>query len=109
MWNAICSSPKRSGSNKFRTNMLWKIFLTRTRLLSFHSKRITTTIGKMFCRHFHVTLSVFLEICESIKATHNLPNEKYDAKGQEGVKLSVLVLGLLRNLGSGCTFDAIED
>jgi hypothetical protein len=70
---------------------------------------LSTTIGKTFRRRFRVPFCVFLEICESIKATHNLPEDKYDAKGQEGIKLSLLVLGSLRMLGSGCTFDAIEE
>ena len=72
-------------------------------------KDVSTTTGKTFRRRFRVPFSVFLEICESIKATHNLTDEKYDARGQEVVKLSLLVLGSLRMLGSGCTFDAIEE
>jgi len=70
---------------------------------------VSTTIGRKFRRRFRVPFSVFLEICSSINATHNLPDEKFDARGQECVKLSLLVLGCLRILGSGCTFDAIEE
>jgi hypothetical protein len=39
-----------------------------------HIKDVSMMIGKTFRRHFHVLFSVFLEICDSIKATHNLPD-----------------------------------
>ena len=53
--------------------------------------------------------SMFLEICSSIKATHNLQDDKRDAKGEEPIKLSLLVLGSLSIMASGCTFDAVEE
>jgi hypothetical protein len=72
-------------------------------------RNISTTIGKKFRRRFRVPFSVFTEICSSIKAAHNLKEGKCDAKGEECIKLSLLVLGSLRIIGSGCTFDSIEE
>jgi Plant transposon protein. len=70
---------------------------------------VATTIGKMFQRLFRVPFCVFKEICSGIRGHHVIPKHGYGAKGSETVKLPLLVLGALRILGSGCTFDAQEE
>ena len=52
---------------------------------------------------------MFKEICSRIRGYHSILEHGYDAKGAETVKLALMVLGVLRILGSGCTFDALEE
>jgi hypothetical protein len=66
-------------------------------------------VGAKFRRRFRVPYTVFEEICEDIQRVHNLSEHRYDAKGEESVKIALLVLGSLRCIASGCTFDAIEE
>ena len=69
----------------------------------------TSHLGKKFRRRFRVPYCIFQDICTDIKL-HGLHEEgKKDASGSEAVSIELLVLGSLRLVGSGCTFDAIEE
>ena len=65
-------------------------------------------LGKKFRRRFRVPYSVFKEICLDIDLVLG-ERAMHDRAGHETVPVSLLVLGSLRVIGSGCTFDAIEE
>ena len=65
--------------------------------------------GRKFRSRFRVPYKVFLEIVDDVKKTNGLPNFKVLLNGKEGVHIYLLILGSLRALASGCTFDAIEE
>lgn len=69
----------------------------------------TSVLGRKFLRRFRVPFTVFEEICSDIKRVHHLPDRQTDAKGAETVCLPLLILGSIRYLASGCTFDALEE
>ena len=69
----------------------------------------TSNLGKKFRRRFRVPYCIFQEIVSSVKQVNSLPDFKVQASGAEGVHICLLVLGSLRALGSGCTFDLIEE
>ena len=69
----------------------------------------TSSLGKKFRRRFRVPYCIFLEIVRSLKEENGLADFKVEASGEEGVHIRLLVLGSLRALGSGCTFDLIEE
>lgn len=64
---------------------------------------------KQFRKRFHVPYELFEEIVADVKRINRIPDDKKDATGQESVILPLLVLGSLRVLATGCTFDAIEE
>ena len=65
-------------------------------------------IGKKFRRRFRVPYSVFLEICSDIERVIG-ERRAFDRAGDETVPIGLLVLASLRILGSGCTFEAVEE
>ena len=65
--------------------------------------------GKKFRRRFRVPYSIFLEICDDLKRTNKVADHGKDATGAETVCTDLLVLGSLRVMGSGCTFDVVEE
>ena len=65
-------------------------------------------LGKKFRRRFRVPFQVFVEICQDVEHL-NGERAKVDNAGRETVPLELLVLACLRVLGSGCTFDAVEE
>jgi len=65
-------------------------------------------LEKKFRRRFRVPYSVFREICLDIDLVLG-ERAMHDRAGHETVPFSLLVLGSLRVLGSGCAFDAIEE
>ena len=65
-------------------------------------------LGKKFRRRFRVPFSVFMEICKDFERL-NGKRPATDRAGIETVPLELLVLGALRVLGSGCTFEAVEE
>jgi hypothetical protein len=60
-------------------------------------------VGAKFRRWFRVPYAVFKEICEDIQRMHNLSKHRYNAKGEESVKIGLLVLGSLCCIASICT------
>ena len=70
---------------------------------------ISDRLGAKFRKRFRVPFTVFEEICTDLRNVHKLLEHRYDAKGEESIRISLLVLGSLRCIASGCTFDAIEE
>ena len=66
-------------------------------------------LGKKFRRRFRVPYCLFEDICRDIMMEGFYRHGKSDASGSEAVQIELLVLGSLRIMGSGCTFDAIEE
>jgi len=52
---------------------------------------------------------VFQEICADIKLVNRDLASRADAAGVESVFIELLVLGSIRVIASGCTFDAVEE
>jgi hypothetical protein len=66
--------------------------------------------GKKFRRRFRMPMKNFREIMALIREEKWFPTyEMKDALGKEGVPLDLLVLGSLRYLGRGWTFDDLEE
>lgn len=68
-----------------------------------------SVIYKKFRKRFRVPYELFQEIVTDIRRVNDIKDERHDATGQESVDLSLMVLGSIRVLASGCTFDAIEE
>ena len=62
--------------------------------------------GKKFRRRFSVPYCMFEAIVSEISLSHAT---KPNAAGAEPIQIELLVLGSLRVLSSGCTFDSIEE
>ena len=89
------------------TSIFYKTYLSQSAL----DDRIeddTSWLGKKFRRRFRVPYSVFREICQDINRVMG-ERRCTDRSGSPTVPVDVLILGSLRVLGSGCTFDAIEE
>ena len=70
----------------------------------------TSALGLKFKRRFRVPFTVFEEICSDLEHVHCLPStQSFDAKGAEMISTSLLILGSICCLASGCTFDALEE
>jgi hypothetical protein len=66
--------------------------------------------ARQFRRRFRMPLEQFRELIQIIRTENWFPMyEKPDATGRLGVPLELLVLGALRYLGRGWTFDDIEE
>lgn len=66
--------------------------------------------GKKFRRRFRMPMKSFKELMIEIRQDNWFPTyEKKNALGDIGVPLDLLVLGSLRYLGRGWTFDDLED
>jgi len=65
-------------------------------------------LGVNFRRRFRVPFPVFSEIFTDIEKVMG-KKTAFDRSGAERIKVDLLVLGSLRVVGSGCTFDAIEE
>ena len=69
----------------------------------------TSHLGRKFRRRFRVPFDLFEEIVTDVKRICNLGDSKIDASHRSGIDIRLLVLGSIRYLTSGCTFDAIEE
>lgn len=66
--------------------------------------------GRKFRRRFRMTMTSFLGFIKIIREENWFPEcEKRNALGQIGIPLELLVLGSLRYLGRGWTFDDLEE
>ena len=66
----------------------------------------TSRLGKRFRRRFAVPYSMFEAIVSEISLQHTT---KPNAAGSRPIEIELLVLGSLRILSSGCTFDMVEE
>jgi hypothetical protein len=64
--------------------------------------------GKKFRRRFRVPYCIFIEICKDIERINGVRRET-DRAGDKTIPIGLLVLAALRILGSGCTFEAVEE
>ena len=64
----------------------------------------------LFRRRFRMPYQSYLNLVHEARDNNWFPQyEKYNAIGQKGIPLDVLILGALRYLGRGSTFDDIFD
>ena len=102
---------KRSGRDYEgydRTNVLQSDWYRRyVADANFSSKKINR---KRFRRRFRMPYSSFLELVAEARADNWFPTcEKPNALGQLGIPLEILILGALRYLGRGWTFDDVSE
>ena len=64
----------------------------------------------MFRRRFRLPYKDFLKLCKLVRDNNWMPDVgKKDALGKDGVCLELLLLGALRYLGRGWTFDDVAE
>jgi hypothetical protein len=104
-----CSSQGNFAKKEFRTNIQLKtattVFSTRPTFFLLYKTTLPSMTSQLHLAKNSVGDFAYHSQC----ALHNLREDNYDAKGAECVKVSLLVLGSLRILGSGCTFDCVEE
>ena len=65
-------------------------------------------LGKKFQHRFRVPYVVFVEICQDIERVLG-ERAGVDRAGDKTIPIGLIVLASLRVLGSGCTFEAVEE
>ena len=95
------STRKRYKREHYRESCWWK-FLQRDELSDLMGRD-----GKLFRNRFTVPYQLFLELLAMAKIW--FPQREYDAFGKEVAPIELKLLGTLRMLGKGCSWDLLYE